>query len=57
MCRNMTGGEYMNNLEEKMLKLSDDAKKEVDDFIDFLIFKYSHSRNVTVKKTISIFEL
>lgn len=35
----------MNDLEEKILKLPEEAKKEVDDFIDFLIFKYSSSRN------------
>ena len=35
----------MNDLEEKILKLPEEAKKEVDDFIDFLIFKYSHSGN------------
>jgi len=35
----------MNDLEEKILKLPEEAKKEVDDFIDFLIFKYYHREN------------
>ena len=35
----------MNDLEEKILKLPEEAKKEVDDFIDFLIFKYYRGKN------------
>ncbi|MCD6121147.1 MAG: DUF2281 domain-containing protein [Spirochaetales bacterium] len=35
----------MNDLEEKILKLPEEAKKEVDDFIDFLIFKYYYREN------------
>ncbi len=41
----------MSDLQEKILKLPDEARKEVNDFVDFLLLKYSLSRKKRYKDT------